>query len=96
MLTALDLKYIVQKDDFVCHKCFVKGDDLHPVIGMASIIAKVTRDEYIYECCKNNPALSTKYKLDKNKGYGTKEHIDGLRNFGLTPDHRTSFKWNKS
>ena len=81
------------KEDFVCHKCFIKGDDLHPSIGMASIIAKVSRDEYMYECCRNNPDLSKKYSLDKNKGYGTKAHIDGLKKYGPTCDHRRSFKW---
>lgn len=80
------------KDDFIPHKCFVKGDDLHQGIGCASIIAKVAHDEYIEQLCVENPELDEKYKLMSNMGYGTKAHIDGILNHGFTEYHRKSFK----
>ena len=84
------------KDDFITHQCFIKGDDSHITIGMASIIAKVERDNYISNYCKLYPDLDTKYNLSKNKGYGTKKHIDGLKLYGDSEFHRKSFKWNKN
>tara|TARA_Y100000389_G_scaffold120939_1_gene118311 strand:- start:468 stop:1085 length:618 start_codon:yes stop_codon:yes gene_type:complete len=80
------------KDDFIPHKCFVKGDDTHVCIGMASIIAKVAHDEYIEELCAENPELDEKYKLRSNMGYGTKHHIEGILKHGFTEHHRKSFK----
>ncbi len=80
------------RDDFIEHKCIIKGDDTYICIGMASIIAKVSRDKYIYDYCKENPELNEKYKLEKNKGYGTKEHLLGLSKYGMSENHRRSFK----
>lgn len=80
------------KDDFIPHKCFVKGDDTHISIGMASILAKVAHDEYINELCIENPELDERYKLSSNMGYGTKHHIAGILKYGFTDNHRKSFK----
>jgi len=80
------------KEDFIPHECFVKGDDTHICIGMASIIAKVAHDEYIESLCDENPDLDEKYNLRKNMGYGTKAHIDGILKHGFTKHHRMSFK----
>ena len=65
----------------------VKGDALSINISCASILAKVTRDRMINELAKEYP----EYGLDKHKGYGTKEHIEAIKKYGITPLHRKSF-----
>jgi len=74
------------------HKCIIKGDHLHKEISAASILAKVSRDKYIRQFVEVNPEYEDKYKLSKNKGYGTKEHRDGIRKYGYSEFHRKSFK----
>lgn len=71
--------------------CIEKGDALHPCISAASILAKVARDEYVLEMCQQYPELE-KYGLVKNKGYGTKQHCDAIKEHGLTIWHRKSFR----
>ncbi|MFV0499320.1 MAG: ribonuclease HII [Bacilli bacterium] len=65
----------------------IKGDTLSYSIACASIIAKVYRDRLITKLAKNYPY----YSLETNMGYGTKKHIEGLRDYGITPLHRISF-----
>lgn len=65
----------------------VKGDLLSYNIGAASILAKVTRDEYMKELSKEYP----EYGFEKHKGYGTKEHIEALKKIGPCIYHRLSF-----
>lgn len=72
--------------DIPC-KAIVKGDGKSFSIAAASIIAKVTRDRLMVKAAKNYP----NYLWDKNKGYGTKQHIDAIRKYGLTPLHRKTF-----
>jgi len=67
------------------------GDNKYTSIAAASILAKVERDNYIEELCKENPDLSEKYGIDSNKGYGAKKHIDGIKEYGITIWHRRSF-----
>ena len=74
------------------HTCLIKGDDLCKAISAASILAKVERDIYIEEFIKENPEYDDKYKLSTNKGYGTKQQLDGIREHGYSPYHRKSFK----
>jgi ribonuclease HII len=74
------------------YQCITKGDDKYYSIAAASILAKVYHDEYIYELCKNNSYLDNRYKLKNNKGYGTKAHIEGIQNYGITQFHRKTFK----
>lgn len=69
-----------------------KGDSVYYNIAAASILAKVSRDEYIYELCKLDINLDNYYHLSKNKGYGTKQHRDGIKEYGLSKYHRKSFK----
>ena len=57
------------------------------MIGAASIVAKVTRDRYMLELDKKYPM----YGFARNKGYGTKEHIEALKQYGPCPEHRRSF-----
>ena len=65
----------------------IKGDALSESIAAASIIAKVTRDHMIIELDKEYP----EYGFAKNKGYGTKEHTDAIKKYGLCKAHRRSF-----
>ena len=65
----------------------VHGDALSYMIGAASIIAKVSRDRYMIELYKKYPM----YGFARNKGYGTKEHIEALKKYGPCPEHRRSF-----
>ena len=68
-------------------RCIVKGDALCADIAAASILAKVTRDRYMYEMAELYPC----YGFEKHKGYGTKLHYEALRQFGPSPIHRMSF-----
>lgn len=65
----------------------IKGDAKSVSIAAASIIAKVTRDRQMEEWSRTYPD----YAFEKNKGYGTKAHYEGLERCGLTPIHRKSF-----
>ena len=65
----------------------VHGDALSYMIGAASIVAKVTRDRYMIELDAKYPM----YGFARNKGYGTREHIAALREYGPCPEHRRSF-----
>jgi len=73
------------------HVCIEGGDNKYTSIAAASILAKVERDKYIEELCKNNPTLSEYYGIDSNKGYGAKKHIEGIKEHGITIWHRRSF-----
>lgn len=67
------------------------GDNKYTAIAAASILAKVERDKYIDELCVQNPELSERYGIDSNKGYGSKRHMDGIKQYGITKWHRRSF-----
>ena len=69
----------------------VDGDALYLPIAAASILAKVARDEYIEQMCVEYPELIEKYGLDSNKGYGSKQHMEGIKKHGITIWHRRSF-----
>ena len=71
-------------------KSVVHGDALSYSIGAASIIAKVHRDHKMVEFAQTYPD----YGFEKNKGYGTAEHIKGIKEKGLCPIHRRSFTKN--
>lgn len=64
-----------------------KADEKSVSVAAASIIAKVTRDEYMEQMHKIYP----QYKFNVNKGYGTKEHIQALKKYGACPIHRKTF-----
>ena len=67
------------------------GDNKYASIAAASILAKVERDKYIDELCKENPELIENYGINSNKGYGSKRHLDGIKKYGITTWHRKSF-----
>ena len=68
-------------------RCVVKGDSRCADIAAAFILAKVTRDRYMYELAREYP----QYHFEKHKGYGTKLHYEAIREFGPSPVHRMSF-----
>ena len=68
-------------------QCIIKGDTKIKQISAASIIAKVERDLYINKIAEEEP----KYLFQKNKGYGTKAHIEAIKNYGISKFHRPSF-----
>ena len=69
-------------------KTIIKGDQKIPAISAASIIAKVSRDNLITNLSKK----FKKYGWSKNAGYGTKDHIDAIKKYGVTKFHRKTFK----
>jgi ribonuclease HII len=73
------------------HICIEGGDNKYSSIAAASILAKVERDQYIEDLCAEHPDLVEKYSLDSNKGYGSRKHIEGIKQHGITIWHRRSF-----
>ncbi|WP_321367196.1 ribonuclease HII [uncultured Celeribacter sp.] len=69
-------------------EAIVKGDARSLSISAASIVAKIWRDRLMVDLAQQYPG----YAWEKNAGYGTKAHLEGLRDFGVTPFHRRSFK----
>lgn len=68
----------------------IKGDDLSVSIGAASIVAKVERDKLMDKLALKYP----EYLFDKNKGYGTREHIASIKKYGICEIHRKTFVQN--
>jgi ribonuclease HII len=69
------------------HTAVVDGDALSYAIASASIVAKVTRDRLMAKLAQRYPG----YGWEQNVGYATRTHRQGLREYGLTPFHRTGF-----
>ena len=65
----------------------VGGDATYLSIAAASVLAKTWRDEYMRKLASEYP----QYGWEHNMGYPTREHIEAIRRFGLTPEHRRSF-----
>ena len=85
-------KLMVDGDKFpgykgIPHECIIKGDSKVVSIAAASIIAKVTRDEFMEDLAKEFPV----YRWEKNYGYGTAEHMTAIEQNGLNMWHRKSF-----
>ena len=68
-------------------KTIIKGDQKIKEISAASIIAKVSRDKLMFKMSKS----FKKYKWDLNAGYGTRDHINAIRKYGVTRFHRKTF-----
>jgi ribonuclease HII len=68
--------------------CKIKADATVAQVSAASILAKVSRDRYMLDISKNFP----NYNFDKHKGYGTKAHVDAIKKFGRSSEHRYSFR----
>lgn len=69
-------------------RCLKKGDQLSRSISAASVVAKVYRDRIMCSYHQMYPV----YDLDRNKGYGTRRHLDALRQYGASPIHRKTFR----
>lgn len=104
MLQAINqLKGEVTKPDYLLidamhletsipQQSLIKGDANSLSIAAASIVAKVTRDRMMADYANDYPG----YAFEKNVGYGTKEHLEGLKKYGITPIHRKTFEPIKS
>ncbi|MDQ5930744.1 MAG: ribonuclease [Bacteroidota bacterium] len=68
-------------------RTIIKGDEKEPVIAIASIMAKVTRDRYMAIMAKKHPA----YGFMGHVGYGTKEHYKAIKQHGITDIHRKTY-----
>ncbi len=68
--------------------CKIKADATVPQVSAASILAKVSRDRYMCEIS----AKYSQYDFAKHKGYGTKAHVEAIKKFGRSDEHRVSFK----
>ena len=70
------------------HQCIIKGDSKFLSIAAASVLAKTYRDDLMESLALKYPH----YGWESNAGYPTKQHRDGIRQFGITPYHRRSFR----
>tara|TARA_B100000886_G_scaffold30383_1_gene19075 strand:- start:303 stop:872 length:570 start_codon:yes stop_codon:yes gene_type:complete len=70
------------------YQTIINGDEKIKVISAASIIAKVYRDRFMIKLSEKY----SNYAWERNFGYGTKAHLEGLKNFGVTSHHRKGFK----
>lgn len=91
LVDGSEFQLYMQNDDIVPYCCIVKGDGIYASIAAASILAKVAHDKYIEEMCLKNPLLDEFYGLSSNMGYGTKTHMNGIKQYGISPWHRKSF-----
>lgn len=74
-------------DTFIYQETIVKGDQRLRVIGLASILAKVTRDRHMRRMAKMHP----QYGFEVHKGYGTRSHRASIEEYGFTDIHRRTF-----
>ena len=77
----------IARDFQIPAKAVVHGDAISPSIAAASILAKVTRDR----ACEELDRAYPQYGIAKHKGYGTKAHMQALREYGPAPIHRKQF-----
>ncbi len=68
-------------------KTIIKGDQKKKIISLASVVAKVSRDKIMIKISKKYP----NYFWEKNKGYGTKDHINAIKKYGITKEHRKTY-----
>lgn len=72
----------------ITHECIIKGDGKYMSIAAASILAKTHRDRFMAHVAEQYPG----YGWESNAGYPTKKHRDAIRQLGITPLHRMSFR----
>ena len=68
--------------------CKIKADATVPQVSAASILAKVSRDRYMLNISNDFP----NYNFAKHKGYGTKAHVEAIKQFGRSSEHRYTFR----
>ncbi len=76
------------KYEKIPHQCIVKGDSKYYSIAAASILAKTYRDDIMNDLDQKYP----EYNWKQNKGYPTKEHRQAIKEYGVTPFHRMTFR----
>jgi len=79
-----------EDEDMIEYECVLQGDSKYLSIAAASIIAKDYHTKLINKLVEDNPKLML-YDIKKNKGYGTKNHINALKIHGLSEFHRKTF-----
>jgi ribonuclease HII len=72
---------------YFTQETIIQGDSKEPAIGLASIVAKVTRDNYMKRIARHY----FQYGLEVHKGYGTKYHREAIARYGKSPIHRVSY-----
>lgn len=75
--------------EWMHQETIIQGDSKEKVIGLASIMAKVTRDRYMQRVATQS--AYTIYNFAQHKGYGTKAHREAIATHGLSPEHRASY-----
>ncbi len=104
-INSVDVFLVIDGNDFIPynynnqvlpHQCVEKGDNTYSFIAAASILAKCAHDEYIEQLCNEYPILDERYGLKANVGYGTKKHMDGIKEYGITQWHRKTYGCCKS
>lgn len=79
---------LLPRDIRMAAEALVKGDARCLSIAAASIVAKVTRDRLMVDLAQQHPG----YGWERNAGYPTPEHLEALKNLGVSPHHRRSFR----
>lgn len=79
------------QDIYVPHLCVTNGDNTYLNIASASILAKISRDKYIEDLCLLEPIYQTQYDWKNNKCYGTPNHLEGIKAYGITDLHRKTY-----
>jgi len=87
LIAYVDGCFIPKNTNIKC-KPIIKGDEKITSIAAASVIAKVARDLFMIKLSRKFP----KYNWEKNFGYGTAEHLNCLKKYGLTKHHRKKFR----
>ena len=82
--------YYDEENNIIEHECIIGGDDSYLSIAAASILAKTAKDDYIEKIVSENPELE-KYGLLTNSGYGTKKHIEAIKEHGISEWHRKTY-----
>lgn len=87
-LIIMDGNYNYCPASFRQVQCMVNADADHPIVSAASIHAKVARDAHMAALAKSLPG----YGFEKHVGYGTKAHLEALKELGVSTSHRRSYK----
>jgi ribonuclease HII len=90
--SAFDVKLdggLKAPEEYVNQETITKGDAKEKIIGLASIMAKVTRDRYMVRISAEQKFAP--YAFAQHKGYGTKAHREAISRYGLSEEHRRSF-----
>lgn len=74
------------------YECIPRADATVAEVSAASVMAKTTRDMQVVAMCEENPSLERMYGIRRNKGYLSREHVDGIRKYGYTDHHRRSYQ----